>query len=111
MVAGTDSPLPAPDRGLQSSQPTVVLCRSLLPTPPEKSTNMLTETQQRAVEQKCPFCKTGTLHIIERAPPGELIRVGTTANTNTSRFHHRNKSPSLRHRWAGLPAKRFIQSP
>lgn len=62
----------------------VVLCRSLLPMPPEKSTNILTETQQGAVERKCPFCKTGTLHIIGWAPPGELIRVGTTANTNTS---------------------------
>lgn len=62
----------------------VALCRSLLPTPPEKSTTILTETQRRAVERKCPFCKTGTLHIIGWAPPGELIRVGTAANTNTS---------------------------
>lgn len=62
----------------------VVLCRSLLPTLPAAGTTLLTETQRRAMDRKCPFCQTGTLHIIGWAPPGGLIRAGTAVNNDTS---------------------------
>ena len=38
----------------------LALCRSLLPPSPAPVTTLLTKIQQRAVELKCPFCKTGT---------------------------------------------------
>jgi hypothetical protein len=62
----------------------LVLCRSLLPESPPPVTAFLTETQQRAVERKCPFCKTGTLHVIERIPPRTSIGVTRTVYQNTS---------------------------
>jgi hypothetical protein len=48
----------------------LLLCRSFLPTPLTAGMTFLTERQQRAIERKCPFCKTGTLHIIGWAPAG-----------------------------------------
>lgn len=61
----------------------LVLCRSLLPPSPAPVT-LLTDIQQRAVERKCPFCKTGTLHVMERIPPGKSICVTPAAYPNTS---------------------------
>jgi Putative transposase/Transposase zinc-binding domain len=62
----------------------LALCRSLLPPPPAPVSTLLTETQQHAVERKCPFCKTGTLHVIDRIPPGEPIPVTTCVYEDTS---------------------------
>jgi hypothetical protein len=62
----------------------LLLCHSFLPTPLNGGTTYLTEKQQRAVERKCPFCKTGTLHIIGRAPAGVIIGTHTAAATDTS---------------------------
>jgi Putative transposase/Transposase zinc-binding domain len=62
----------------------LTLCRSLLPPSPAPVTTFLTEIQQRAVERKCPFCKTGTLHVIERIPPGKSIPIMPAAYQNTS---------------------------
>ena len=60
------------------------LCRSLLALSPAPVTTLLTELQQRAIERKCPFCKTGTLHAIERVPPGSSLPLPSTAFQNTS---------------------------
>ena len=62
----------------------LLLCHSFLPTPLNGGTTYLTERQRRAVERKCPFCKTGTLHIIGRAPAGVIIGTDTVAATDTS---------------------------
>jgi hypothetical protein len=62
----------------------LLLCRSFLPTPLNGGTTYLTERQRRAIERKCPFCKTGTLHIIGWAPGGEIIGIGAAAATDTS---------------------------
>lgn len=62
----------------------LALCRSVLPPPAVAVTATLTETQQRAVERKCPFCKTGTLHVMERIPPGTSISIPPVAYQNTS---------------------------
>jgi hypothetical protein len=59
-------------------------CRSLLPALPDQVSTFLTETQQRALERKCPFCRTGTLHIIERISARALIELSTVAGANTS---------------------------
>ena len=60
------------------------LCRSLLPALPGQVSTFLTETQQRALERKCPFCRTGTLHIIERISAPALIELSTVTGANTS---------------------------
>ena len=60
------------------------LCRSLLPIPLHGGMTFLTAGQQRAIERRCPFCKTGTLHIIGWAPAGELIGIGAIAAADTS---------------------------
>jgi Putative transposase len=62
----------------------LLLCRSFLPAPLHGGVTYLTERQQRAIERKCPFCKTGTLHIVGRTPVGEIIGIGAAAATNTS---------------------------
>ena len=62
----------------------LALCRSLLPQTSIPATTVLTESHQRAVERKCPFCKTGTLHVIERIPPGALIPASLPTYENTS---------------------------
>jgi hypothetical protein len=62
----------------------LLLCRSFLPTPLTAGMTFLTERRQRAIERKCPFCKTGTLHIIGWAPAGELIGIGAVAAADTS---------------------------
>jgi Putative transposase/Transposase zinc-binding domain len=59
-------------------------CCSLLPPIPASISTLLTETQQRAVERKCPFCKTGTLHVIDRIPPGRPIPITPAAYQDTS---------------------------
>jgi len=48
------------------------LCRSFLPAPPDLASTLFTEAQRRAMERKCPFCHTGTLHIVDRIPAQEL---------------------------------------
>lgn len=62
----------------------LVLCRSLLPRPSSRLPNALTDIQRRAVERKCPHCRIGTLHIIDRIPLKELILCGGTAFLDTS---------------------------
>ena len=62
----------------------LVLCRSLLPVSPAPVTPLLTEIQQHAVERKCPFCGTGSLHVIERIPPGTPIPFTQATYENTS---------------------------
>lgn len=62
----------------------VALCRSLLPPPPDGGTTFLTENQRRAVDRKCPFCNTGTLHLIGRIPTGEIIPAGIALSVDTS---------------------------
>jgi hypothetical protein len=62
----------------------LVLCRSLLPKSAAPATTFLTEIRQRAIERKCPFCKTGTLHVVERIPPGTSIPFTGPAYQNTS---------------------------
>ena len=59
-------------------------CRSLLPAPPVQASTLLTETQQRAVERRCPFCKTGTLHILYHVRAGELLSLTTVPFEDTS---------------------------
>jgi hypothetical protein len=51
---------------------TLLPCRSFLPAPPAPVSAFLT-IQRRAVERKCPFCHSGTLHLIERIPAGERV--------------------------------------
>jgi hypothetical protein len=62
----------------------VVLCRSLLPVLPEGSSSFLTEHERRAVDRRCPFCKTGKLCLIGRIPAGEIIPPGITCTADTS---------------------------
>ena len=62
----------------------VALCRSLLPPLQDGGTTFLTENQRRAVDRKCPFCKTGTLRLIGRMPPGEIIPAGIALTVDTS---------------------------
>lgn len=62
----------------------LALCRSLLPAPSAEASTLLTETQRRAVERKCPFCKIGTLHLVDRIPRGESISVTTVDYQDTS---------------------------
>ena len=62
----------------------LALCRSLLPPTPVAVAHLLTETQQRAVERKCPFCGTGTLHVIDRIPPGKPILITPAVYQDTS---------------------------
>lgn len=63
---------------------TLLLCRSLLPASAAQPPTLLSDRQMRAVERKCPFCKSGTLHIIGRIPAGELIWVTTVPVQDTS---------------------------
>ena len=60
------------------------LCRSFLPVPTGQGPALLTEMQRRAIERKCPFCHTGTLHIVDRVPAGELGAMHLVARTDTS---------------------------
>ena len=62
----------------------VLLCRSLLPATVDASVTCLSETQRRAVERKCPFCKIGTLHITGRIPAGEVISAHPAVRIDTS---------------------------
>ena len=43
----------------------LALCRALLPEQNDRSPDSLTETQERAVQRKCPICHTGTLRIVD----------------------------------------------
>ncbi len=45
---------------------------------------LLTETQRRAIERKCPFCHTGTQHIVDRIPAGERGEMRLVARADTS---------------------------
>lgn len=63
---------------------TLLLCRSLLPAPATQEPILLTDRQRRAVERKCPFCKSGTLHIVGRIPAGESISVTSVPGEDTS---------------------------
>ena len=60
------------------------LCRSLLPALPDQVSTFLTETQQRALVRRCPFCRTGGLHVIEQISARELIELSSVAGANTS---------------------------
>jgi|ERR1051326_4471833 hypothetical protein len=60
------------------------LCRSFLPVPPDPSLTLLTETQRRAAERKCPLCHTGTLHIVDRMPAQELAVLQLLIRADTS---------------------------
>ena len=62
----------------------VALCRSLLPPLQDEGATFLTENQRRAVDRKCPFCKTGTLRLIGRMPPGEIIPAVSAPAVDTS---------------------------
>ena len=62
----------------------VALCRSVLPPLPDGGTAFITENQRRAVDRKCPFCKIGTLCLIGRIPPGEIIPAGIAPAVDTS---------------------------
>jgi hypothetical protein len=62
----------------------LLLCRSFLPAPPDQGSTLLTEIQRRAVERKCPFCHSGTLHVIDWIPAGELSAVNIVAWADTS---------------------------
>jgi len=60
------------------------LCRSFLPVAPDLTTTLLNETQRRAIERKCPFCRTGTLHIVDRIPAQELAALQLLIRVDTS---------------------------
>jgi hypothetical protein len=62
----------------------VALCRSLLPPLQDEGATFLTENQRRAVDRKCPFCKTGTLRLIGRMPPGEILPTGIVLTVDSS---------------------------
>jgi hypothetical protein len=46
-------------------------CRALLPKPPQQ--NPIEDMQQTAAERKCPICKIGIVHIIQRISGEDLI--------------------------------------
>jgi hypothetical protein len=62
----------------------VGLCRSLLPALPDEGVTFLSEDQRRAVDRKCPFCKTGRLRLLGRMLPGEIIPTGIAYTADTS---------------------------
>jgi hypothetical protein len=68
----------------RSRREAVALCRSLLPPLPNPDTTFITENQRSAVDRRCPFCKIGTLCLIGRMPPGEIISPGTAFTPDTS---------------------------
>jgi len=68
----------------RSRREAVALCRSLLPPLSEGRATFLTESQHRAVDRKCPFCKIGMLCLIGRLPPGEIIPTGIAYTADTS---------------------------
>jgi hypothetical protein len=49
----------------------LALCRALLPKPPQQ--NLIVDMQQTAAERKCPICKIGIVHIIQRISGEDLI--------------------------------------
>jgi hypothetical protein len=59
-------------------------CCSLLPTPADQPLDSLTDTQRRAVQRKCPICRTGTLRIIDWISAGALTVCGKNAFVDTS---------------------------
>ena len=63
---------------------TLLLCRSLLPASAAQPPTLLSDKQMRAVERMCPFCKSGTLHIVGRIPAGELTSVTSVPGEDTS---------------------------
>ncbi|MGH9722635.1 MAG: IS91 family transposase, partial [Bryobacteraceae bacterium] len=60
------------------------LCHSLLPQPVLPPADSLTATQRRAVERICPFCKIGTLHILDWIPAGTLLPPNEKPNLGSS---------------------------
>jgi hypothetical protein len=62
----------------------LLLCQSLLPAPSTKLSTLLDETQRQAVERKCPFCKIGTLHLVDRIQRGATISLTTVSYQDTS---------------------------
>jgi len=60
------------------------LCRSFFPVTPGLGSTLFTETQRRAIERKCPFCHTGTLHIVDRIPALELAALHLLIRADTS---------------------------
>jgi hypothetical protein len=62
----------------------VALCRSLLPPLQDQGATFITENQRSAVDRKCPFCKIGTLRLIGRMPPGEILPTGIVLTVDSS---------------------------
>jgi len=60
------------------------LCRSFFPPTPDLGSTLFPETQRRAIERKCPFCHTGTLHIVDRIPAQELAALQLLIRADTS---------------------------
>ncbi len=60
------------------------LCRSFFPVAPDLGSTPFTETQRRAIDRKCPFCHTGTLHIVDRIPAQQLAAVWLRIQADTS---------------------------
>ena len=60
------------------------LCHSFFPVAPDLGSTLFTETQRRAIERKCPFCHTGTLHIVDRMPAQELAVLQLLIRADTS---------------------------
>jgi hypothetical protein len=59
-------------------------CRSLLPVSADQTLDVLTDTQQRAVQRKCPICQIGTLRIIDWIPVADLPASEMNAYADTS---------------------------
>lgn len=60
------------------------LCHSFFPVAPDLVSTLFTETQRRAIERKCPYCHTGTLHIVDRMPAQELAVLQLLIRADTS---------------------------
>jgi hypothetical protein len=58
------------------------LCRELLnaPVPADATAGLLTDQQKRAVERRCPACRTGTLYIVERLSAEDLFVLSTSVS-------------------------------
>jgi hypothetical protein len=62
----------------------LVRCRSLLPVSAHRPLDLLTATQCRAVQRKCPLCHVGTLRIVHWIPAAALSVWGRSAYVDTS---------------------------
>jgi hypothetical protein len=60
------------------------LCRSLLAQSEQAVAQLLTDPQTRAVQRKCPLCRTGTLHVIAWIGPEAPIKFIAQSGVDTS---------------------------